>query len=321
MIFIAENIPSIGYSTYFIIPGKINSKNLSEIKAGENFIENEFFKVTVDPDKGGAVTSIYDKENNCEVIDVKNFYGNVLISEKDFGDLYEFNGDSNGMATKNTLKIDKIPEKGKAEFSSDCRARLWLEIGPIMAEYTIKGTMEDIVYESTITLYKKIRRIDFKLSLNFTGKNKRIRLCIPLNVDQGKIFHEVPYGIAERGEGEYPAQNWVDYSNKKYGVSLINNGIPGNSIVQGVALLTLLRSVYRVLESHPAGEKALENGYHVFSYSLYPHKGDWVDGETYKVALEFNNPLISIKAASHTGKMPKKLSFVSASPQNIVITT
>lgn len=321
IIFIAENVPSIGYNTYFIIPRKINSKNLSEIKAGENFIENEFIRVTVNPDKGGAITSIYDKENDYEVIDVKNFYGNVLISEKDFGDLYEFNGNSDGMATKNTLKIDKMPEKGKAEFSSDCRGRIWLEIGPIMAKYTINGAMEDMMYESAVILYRKIRRINFKLHLNFTGRNKRIRLCMPLNVDRGKIFHEVPYGVAERGEGEYPAQNWVDYSNRKYGVSLINNGIPGNSIVQGVALLTLLRSVDRVLESHPAGEKARENGYHEFSYALYPHKGDWVDGETYKVAMEFNNPLITIKATSHQGKMPRKFSFVSASPQNIVITT
>lgn len=320
--FLAENIPSMGYTTYFILPRKVKPiKTESKIKVGENFIENENLRVVIDADHGGAITSIYDKRNRREILDTRRFYGNTLIIEKDFGDLYEFNGDSNGMATRNTLKIERLPESWQADFSSNYKARVWREVGPLMAKLVIEGNMEETAYRKIVTLYKGANRVDFKLFLKFDGKNRRIRLCMPFNIKNGEIIHETPYGITKRGEGEYPAQSWVDYSNQEYGVSLINKGIPGNSIVEGVALLTLLRSVNRVLQFHPAGEKALEKGEHEYEYSLYPHKGNWREGKTYKVAMEFSNPLIAIKTVPHSGKLPKKFSFMSISPENVIVTS
>jgi alpha-mannosidase len=320
-VFVAKDVPSIGYKTYSALSRKSEIQmNKSSVKAGENFIENEFFRVIVDPEHGGAIKSIYDKQNNREIVAAKEFYANSLVSERDIGDLYEFNGDSNGMATRNTLRVDQLPERDKTDISSDHRARIWPETGPVMGRITADGKMQDIAYSSRVTLYNGIRRVDFELDLDSKAENRRVRLCVPINIDQKKVFHEVPFGVAERGDGEYPAQNWVDYCNEEYGVSLINNGIPGNSITDNLASLTLLRSVDRILESHPAGVLAYEKGKHHYSYSIYPHKGDWREGESHRTALEFNNPLIILKTTAHHGKLPKKFSFISVSPANLVVT-
>jgi len=82
----------------------------------------------------------------------------------------------------------------------------------------------------------------------------------------------------------------------------------------------LLRSVDRVLESHPAGMLALEKGKHEYNYAIFPHLGDWREGESYRAATEFNNPLIVLNTAAHPGKLPKEFSFISIKPSNLVVT-
>ncbi len=317
--FIARDVPAVGYKTYFVVPAENPREFGTAVKAGINSIENEFFKVTIDPLRGGAIQSIYDKEKKIEALDTDRYLGNVLVSETDVGDLYEYNGSANGFATVNTLKVEPLPTSETAEFSSSHQAFTLIETGSVEAKITILGQMEDFSYEQLIRLYPGIRRIDLELNINFHGEHKRIRLCLPLNIKDGKIFHEVPYGVAERGEGEYPTQNWIDYSDKQYGVGVINRGLPGNNVTKNVAFLTLLRSVDRVLFDHPSGAGALEKGRHEFGYAICPHEGGWKEAKTFRTAMEFNNPLIVVKTTCHKGDLPKELGFLSAAPENIIV--
>jgi alpha-mannosidase len=56
-----------------------------------------------------------------------------------------------------------------------------------------------------------------------------------------------------------------------------------------------------------------------FDYALLPHDGDWRDAGTYRAALDFNNPLITRKAAAHTGKLPKRWGLIHLDPPNVVL--
>lgn len=317
--FLAQNVPAMGYKTYFVITKEKPLKLETDLKAGFNSIENEFFRVAIDHLHGGAITSIYDKENGREALNTKQYFGNVLVSETDVGDLYEPNGSADGFATVNTLKIEPLPTSENAEFSSDHRAFVLIEDGSVIAKITVNGQMRDLAYEQQIMLYRGIKRIDIKTKLRFFGKHKRVRICLPMNVEKGEIYHEIPFGVVKRGEGEYPAQNWIDYSNEKYGISLINRGLPGNNITKNVAFVTLLRSVDRLFIDHPSGEGALERGEHEFNYSIYPHKSNWKEAKSYKTALEFNNPLIAVKTPVHKGDLQKEMTFLSVAPENLVM--
>ena len=318
--FIAEDIPAIGYKTFFVVPGEKPPTFETAVKAGVNCIENEFLKVTVNPLHGGAIKNIYDKEKGREILDTEEYFGNVLVSESDVGDLYEYNGSANGYATGNTLRVEPLPTSETAEFSSNHPAFTFIETGPVEAKIIIAGQMKSLAYEQLIRLYHKTKRVDLKLNINFHGEYKRIRLCLPLNIKDGNIYYEIPYGVIERGEGEYPVQNWIDYSDKQYGVGLINRGLPGNNVTKNVAFVTLLRSVDRVLFDHPSGPGALEKGKHEFAYAIYPHEGRWKEAKTYRTAMEFNNPLIVTKTTRHKGDLPKEQSFLSATPENIIVT-
>jgi alpha-mannosidase len=61
LVFIAEDVPSLGYKTYRISPQEKTSTFESSINVDGTSLENRFFKVAVDS-QTGAIESIYDKE-------------------------------------------------------------------------------------------------------------------------------------------------------------------------------------------------------------------------------------------------------------------
>ena len=60
---------------------------------------------------------------------------------------------------------------------------------------------------------------------------------------------------------------------------------------------------------------------HFFTYSLYPHAGDYREAGTIKQAYDLNNPMTAITVGKHSGKLGDSYSFVSVRDENIVIET
>ncbi|HID95298.1 MAG TPA: hypothetical protein EYP53_04475 [Candidatus Latescibacteria bacterium] len=347
--FEAEDVPALGYKTYFAVPTdgipkrKFATSIRTEVEGGRYKIENRFYSVTVDP-ISKVITSIYDKEEGREVLETKEYLGNVLFDEPDHGSVCQVNGDIDGHQT--AIPIKDLPDPDVADNTMRCAPHGHInEGGPVRASISTLGNLNKIRFRQNIIIYDKIKRLDFRTDIEFEGEHRRIRVVFPVNLKDGRIYHEIPYGAIERGEGEYPAINWTDVSEEDYGVTLINQGLPGNSVVGNVMLLTLLRSIDamylgspfgqprlerigrmyleeagRVSHYWPMGQKALEHGRHSFLYALYPHKGTWREAGSYRVALEFNNPLIPLKVTRHEGKLSKEGSFLSVEPENLVVT-
>jgi alpha-mannosidase len=73
--FIAKDIPSTGYATF--VPAKSQTpENVIGTIADEknNIIENEYFKVKIDPSKG-SVASVIDKKSGSEMVDQSSEFG------------------------------------------------------------------------------------------------------------------------------------------------------------------------------------------------------------------------------------------------------
>jgi alpha-mannosidase len=73
--FIAKDIPSSGYATF--VPADLQKpENVNTMIADEknNIIENEFFKVKIDPSKG-SVVSVIDKKSGKEMVDISSEFG------------------------------------------------------------------------------------------------------------------------------------------------------------------------------------------------------------------------------------------------------
>src|SRR5262249_49863353 len=53
--------------------------------------------------------------------------------------------------------------------------------------------------------------------------------------------------------------------------------------------------------------------------ALLPHSGNWKQAAAYRAGLEFNQPLIVRKVASHSGDLPKRWELLEVSPANVVL--
>jgi len=73
--FIAKEIPSAGYATFVPVKGQNPENVITTIADGKNnIIENEFFKVIIDP-SGGSIASVTDKKTGREMIDRSSEFG------------------------------------------------------------------------------------------------------------------------------------------------------------------------------------------------------------------------------------------------------
>ena len=156
----------------------------------------------------------------------------------------------------------------------------------------------------------------------------RYQALFPTAVAHGKIVHSIPFGSIERPEAiEFPAQDWVDYSDAQGGLALLNRGLPGNLTTDGTMMISLLRS-------HTLGAYGFGGGYEpgmssesgrqlgkarTVQYALYPHAGDWRAAKVFRAGLEFNRPLIVAKATAHGGELPQRWGFLDVTSSDVVV--
>jgi len=336
IIFVAENVPSLGYEVYHIIPNykidlktEVNSRKEAsdEVYRDIGILENEFYRLKIDL-RNGIITSIKDKENRWEIIDEENKVGNTVTKEVDRGDFWEYNGSVQGRVTTPRVELYPFPKVEKADFSHNYNGYGCLNHGQVMAEFAIAHPFGTGKFSTRVRVYHKIPRIDVTTSLTNNEEWVRYRVAIPTSIKNGEIVHEIPFGAIKRPEGEYPAQNWIDYSDETKGVALLNQGLPGNNVVNGIMMLSLLKCTTYIEYGEAGGyEKGIpaDGGFekgkkHQFNYSIVPHKNDWQEAKLYRRGWEFNNPLLVKKVKIHSGELPSKHSFLKVSKDNVVVT-
>ena len=216
MIFEARN-PSLGYTTFYLVEGK--NKNVTSLTASSKMMENQFFKVIIDPQTGG-ITSIYDKVNGKEIINTSMYKGNELIALENLGvdEAEEF--------TENWWRMGDKPS-----------TLTLVESGPVCATLRAEGSILNSKRIQEITIYASLPRIDLKTVLDFDGQEKiQVNAAFPFKIDNGRLTYEVPFGIVEYGK-ENPSSkachptvratnNWMDLSNDSMGITLATEVTP-----------------------------------------------------------------------------------------------
>jgi len=323
--FIARDVPAMGYSVYHVLPWKVAGKSKLAVKdSNEGSLENETYSAKVDL-KSGALNGIRLKSGNWEALSEA---GNVVVCEQDNGDFWELYKNLDGFQNVVMTRPLKAPERGKALFSNQFSGTNGVIMkGPVFCEFQISHPLGTNTFSTEIRAYTGIPRIDFKTRLVNREPHVRYRVLFPSSVTGGHGTHEIPFGAIERPQNqEFPAQNWIDYSDAQHGVSLVNRGNPGNNIAEGTLMLSLMRSTQ--IRSYGIGggfegqgsDTGLELGKElVFDYALLPHTGDWREAGSYRAGMEFNNPLLVRKAAKHHGKLPKRWGLIEINSPNVVL--
>ncbi|MBN1301960.1 MAG: alpha-mannosidase [Melioribacteraceae bacterium] len=329
IVFIAEDVPAIGYKTYSIKrteelnesskPAQIvNNNDNGPPKVVDASIENEFFKVTIDAGTGW-IKSIMDKSNKKEIL---SDYGNrIQLLEDKPSDWDAWNIGLTGL-----------------EYPYNYRKMEFVEQGPVKTtvrvyfDYLKPGTIKEFptedfpnsFFSQDIILYKGIDRVDFKIEAEWFEEKTMMKVIFPVTVYDTAATYEIPYGTIQRsttlksqwdkGKWEVAALRWADLSDGNYGVSLLNKAKYGYDIKGSNIRLSILRS-----PKWP--DETADMHFHKIEYSLYPHAGSFKDAETIKRGYEYNNNLIAAKSEMSEGKLPLINSFVQVNRRNVIVTS
>ncbi|MHA1648946.1 MAG: alpha-mannosidase [Candidatus Helarchaeota archaeon] len=327
-IFIANNIPSFGYTYFSLEPAETLPEYQTDLGVQEDdktiTLENTYLKLQIDKTTG-HVLSIYHKILDKEVLTAP---GNRVQIFKEKMTPMNPAWNINPTYHKHPLNLqDQITVSIK-------------EKGPVRTIIEIQRKSESPSTEiiQQISLLSNTDRIDFKLFLKYHIKSTIVKLMFPFNVVTDKIHCEIPFGTitrsikpktkAQKAQWEFPAHKWVDVSQEDYGVTLINKSRYGfdahfHPKYKSIVRMTILRIPVYPHAGNPImsilpSKKWHEQSEYSVDYSLYIHKGDWRDAQSYLPAYEFNNPPLQIPVTPNRGALPQEFAFFQVSPTNII---
>jgi alpha-mannosidase len=325
--FTVKNVPSLGYATFYIEKQTV-SVSTTHVFSG-NIFENSFYKIEF---AEGGIKQIEDKELRVKLLDASKFLGGEVITMQSVG---------NGAG-----EFDKVQQPGMEHFDkvSNYAPRWTLkENGEVFTSFFLRSKIRNAVVEQTVTIYHKVKKIDFDVAiLNWEGiLYREYRMMLPVNIVNGEVSYEVPYGILRVGKDEMPGAagerynvenkdqrprgigNWIGVSGDGFGVVLSSSvavadyldptdNPTANAILQPV-LMASRKSC------HGEGNEYLQHGDHYFHFSLTSHVPGWKNG--YRFGQAANEKLVAVFApkAYQDATLPQSLSFFDIRNENVVV--
>ena len=323
LLFLAENIPSIGYKSFYIIPHKnlkrglnsLHEKLLTKKALSENdhiipefILENKYLQVVVDKNTGNLI-SVYDKINNQEVL---NGYGNELQLFEDKGQYWD------------AWNIDPNYEQHRLE-NPTLTSIQWLEKGKLRQIIRIEKTFNRSQFIQDYILNFNSPIVIIKNQIHWQEDYTLLKVNFSLNIESDFVTYDIACGNiqrttkpktkAEKAQWEVYGHHWADLTNKNYGVSLLNDCKYGYDSKPNQLRLTLLRS-----PKWP--DEKCDQGYHEFSYSLYPHKNNWKKANTVRKGYEFNTPLQVLFLGNNQSQLsvlPSTAELIKIEAENLIL--
>jgi alpha-mannosidase len=301
-----EDVPSLGYEVLHV--SSSNQVPPTDLKASGLTLENDLLRVVVDTTTG-CITSLLQKQTKFESL-APGACGNQLQAFRDTPKQYD------------AWNIDADFEKQVTVLEKADSVEL-VEKGPVRATIRVTRHWQDSRFVQDISLYAGLDRVDIATDIDWHETHVLLKAAFPLAASSPFATYEVPYGTVDRpttrnnsweaAKFEVPALRWADLGDDSHGFSLINESKYGYDAKGNVLRLSLLRS-----PTWPDPEA--DRGRHHFSYSLYPHAGDWKQALTVRRGYEFNYPLRAIQVEAHEGALASRHSFVEISSDHVVLT-
>jgi alpha-mannosidase len=306
--FLAMSVPAMGYAVFRLVPVAPAASAGTTLKASAEGMENEFVSLKVDP-KTGCITSLLDKRDGQEAL-APAACGNLLQTFVDKPKEYD------------AWNIDANFEDQKWDLMDAEEVKL-IENTPVRAVIRVRKKFQNSTFVQDICMYPGVPRVDVNMQADWHEKHILLKVAFPVSVQSDYATYEIPYGNIqrpttrntpeERAMFEVPALRWGDLSDTSHGFSLLNASKYGYDAKGNVIRLSLLRS--------PAWpDPHADEGFHKFTYALYPHAGDWKAAGTERRGFELNYPLIPVTTCPHQGVLPASQSLVQIEPGNVILT-
>ncbi|AFZ25988.1 alpha-mannosidase [Cylindrospermum stagnale PCC 7417] len=310
LLFLASDIPPVGYTTFWLSP---THPNTPTPQPSEWVLENEFLRVVVN-NETGDLASVFDKNQQREIL---SGAGNQLQAFKDSGQYWDaWNIDPN-------YAQHPLPP-------THLKSIQWLETGRVQTRVRVVRQLGASEFCQDYILQAGVPLLKIATTVNWQENQVLVKAAFPLNVTADFATYEIPCGVirrptnpqtpAEKAKWEVPALRWADLTEETasgiYGVSLLNDCKYGYDSQPNQLRLTLLRS-----PNWP--DPQADRGYHEFTYCLYPHANSWESAHTVHRGYELNIPLqVIVNPPSTHNSPPRTLtraSFLDLSAENLIL--
>jgi alpha-mannosidase len=309
-------VPAMGYRVVDAVSG--TTEAIEGLAATTSGLENDLLRVSFGTD--GSIVSVYDKRGRREVI-AQGERANRLAVYADLGDAWDFPMDYAEQTPQHMALVSASPR-----IDGPCA---------ILEQVYAIGHSE---LRQEIVLTAGSSRLDFVSRLHWREPKTMLRTSFPVAIHADEATFDIQFGHIRRSthrntswdlaRDEVAAHKWADLSQGDYGVALLNDSKYGHKVKGYVLDLNLLRSVPypgpRLVQDVDVAPGEPHHAYtdqadHVFTYALYPHAGNSIDGGVIRASYELNVPLRVLSEGVGGGDGPVSASFLEIDAPNVVV--
>ena len=306
-LYFTAHAPPLGAAVYRLVRGAAPEVEPG-VTVSPTLLENRFFRIELDD--RALITSIHDKAAGREV-----------VPDGEAANVFQLFEDK--PCAWDAWDIDFFYREKGWEIS-DIESIEVEELGPVVGALRLTRRFGSSSVEQWIVIYAESPRLDFVTKVDWHEKQKLLKVAFPVTINSPTARYEIQFGNLERpthwntswdfAKFEVCGHKWADLAEGGYGVSLLNDCKYGYDIHENVMRLTLLRST-------TAPDPTADRGEQFFTYSLYPHQGDYAASGTVRAAYELNVPLRVLLTSAHTGAVPPRASLFNLNADNMVLDT
>lgn len=272
-------------------------------EAAPDRLENDILRVRFNRD--GSIASVFDKENGREAL-AAGPGGNRLAVYEDPGHAWDFPMDYDERAPEHfALRSSEAGIDGP---------RAW-----VRQSYAYRAS----TLTQEVSLLAGSRRLDFRTEVDWRESGRMLRSSFAAAVRSDHATCDIQFGNIERpthrntswdvAKFEVCCHKWMDLSDAGYGLALLNDCKYGHKALGNVLDINLLRS-----PGYP--DPTADRAKHEFTYSLFPHEGDFRTGGVVRAGYELNVP-IRYRIMAAEARRPGSGSFLSIDASNIIVET
>ena len=280
-------LPSCGVKTF-----RMKKKNEKNVKKGKAHFKTDFFEV--------------DFSTSYPVI--KNLNGENVFSNHHFGEIL-FREDYGTMWTEQYTGLYHGYNDQKEKVTDITEGPVFIKVtthGEVLYRKPTRGNIgnqwpgfESLKFQKEYIFPKHSDSFRLKVKLDWKGCNTQINIRFPVELKgiNSVATYEVPFGcvvrkpyfevkpefgeslkmLANRNDyinahGNWPALNWVNYSDLQKGLTVANTGTPGHQLVNNEIIITLLRSGTSIKDGGMVPQPgSFENGIHEYEFAFCAH--------------------------------------------------
>jgi len=332
-----ENISPFGYKSLQVTPQEkqkvINTSKLAFNKGGKFILENEYLRVKIN---SNGTFNLFDKENKKEFKQLGYFY-----DEGEAGHAWTNIPVKPFISTLNSKPKVKILESGDLFSSIKISHQIKVPLN-LKERKNKKPKFATVKIDLILSLTKISRRIDLQIDVDNSAESHRLRIMFPTGLKAKYHYAEGQFDVVKREikridakdwveqpMNDFPLHHFVDINDDKNGLSLLVDGLKEYEVKDDekrTLALTLFRAFEYIIYPSSKEDYSHQKGSQCFGKSsyriaLYPHKGNWDEGNVYQEALNFNLPIKIAQVGQSKGSLPIELSFIKIEDDNLVFST